>query len=158
MTRRQTRSIRHPEESALQALRAVYQQQGGLGAYWAGLPAKLIEGSLCGAALMATKEGMRAALMQARVPLAESAIGGIAGVAGGIGSCLVLAPTTMLVLTTATTGKPALTTLREVAEGKRNFLELYTGGGSLALREATNWFEKGGEWEEEVERLSQGIA
>jgi len=48
-----TRSVRHPREGPLEALCAVWTKQGGLPAYWAGLPAKLVEGFCCGGLLLA---------------------------------------------------------------------------------------------------------
>ena len=60
-----TRSIRNPAEGPFEALANVYRRQGGVKAYWAGLPAKLIEGSLCGGLLLVGKEGAKKALTRA---------------------------------------------------------------------------------------------
>ena len=82
--------------------------------------------------------------MRARLPLGEAVIGGIAGVVGGTAQCLVLTPTTFLTMTAATTGQPVLNTLQQMARGERKLSDLYTGGGPLMLREASNWASRQG--------------
>ena len=138
-----TRSIRHPSEGPFEALCNVYRQQGGVKAFWAGLPAKLIEGSLCGGLLLVGKEGCKTTLTRAvtrmRLPVGEAAIGAVAGVAGGVAQCAVLTPSTFLVMTAATTGCSVMETVSKIARGERKFTDLYTGGGGLVMREATNW-------------------
>jgi len=143
-----TRSIRNPAEGPFEALANVYRRQGGVKAYWAGLPAKLIEGSLCGGLLLVGKEGAKKALTRAvssaRLPLGEAAIGALSGVAGGVAQCAVLTPSTFLVMTAATTGKPVLETMKQIVQGERKVTDLYTGGGPLVMREATNWASRQG--------------
>lgn len=143
-----TRSIRHPSEGPFEALSNVYRQQGGVKAYWAGLPAKLVEGSLCGGLLLVGKEGAKTALTRAvtsaRLPIGEAAIGALSGVAGGVAQCAVLTPSTFLVMTAATTGRPVANTLSQILKGERKVTDLYTGGGPLVLREATNWASRQG--------------
>jgi hypothetical protein len=143
-----TRSIRHPSEGPFEALCNVYRQQGGVKAFWAGLPAKLIEGSLCGGLLLVGKEGCKTTLTRAvtrmRLPVGEAAIGAVAGVAGGVAQCAVLTPSTFLVMTAATTGCSVMETVSKIARGERKFTDLYTGGGGLVMREATNWASRQG--------------
>jgi hypothetical protein len=143
-----TRSIRHPSEGVFESLCNVYQKQGGLPAYWSGLPAKVVDGALCGALLLAGKEGTKKALTRAftraRLPLGETAIGALSGVAGGVAQCVVLTPSTFLVMTAATTGRPVLETISQIVKGERKVADLYTGGGGLVLREASNWASRQG--------------
>ncbi|KAJ1481026.1 mitochondrial carrier domain-containing protein [Baffinella frigidus] len=140
-----TRSVRFPNESPVESFKAIWiHQGGGPSAYWKGLPAKVVEGSMCGAVLMAAKEGTRSALLKARVPLAEAAIGAISGMAGGVAQTLVLAPTTMLIMTAATCNQPVGDTALQFIRRERPLSDLWTGGGPLALREASNWASRVG--------------
>jgi len=143
-----TRSIRHPAEGPIEALCNVYRKQGGAKAYWAGLPAKLVEGALCGGILLAGKESCKRALTnvvaRAQLPLGEAAIGALSGMAGGVATCVVLTPSTFLVMTAATTGRPVLETLSQILKGERKATDLYTGGGPLVMREASNWASRQG--------------
>lgn len=137
--------MRHPNESPLESWRNIWiLQGGGPAAYWAGLPAKVVEGSLCGACLMAAKEGTRTALVRARTPLTEAAIGAISGMAGGVAQTAILAPTTFLIMTAATTQTPVGQTALQFWRRERPVTDLWTGGGPLALREASNWASRVG--------------
>ena len=143
-----TRSVRHPSEGVLESLCNVYLKQGGIKAFWSGLPAKVVDGALCGALLLAGKEATKNALtrvvMRARLPIGEAAIGAAAGVVGGVAQCAVLTPSTFLVMTAATTGQSVADTLAKIAKGERKATDLYTGGGGLVLREASNWASRQG--------------
>ena len=56
----------------------------------------------------------------------------VSGIAGGTAQCIILTPSTFLVMTAATTGRPVIETLGQMARGERKFADLYTGGGSLS--------------------------
>jgi hypothetical protein len=57
-----TRMGMNPKEGTLEALKVVYKQ-GGLGAFWAGIYAKMFECAAKGAILMIAKEGINDACL-----------------------------------------------------------------------------------------------
>jgi hypothetical protein len=101
------RLVKRPEESPIHALRAVGREGGGVGAYWRGWPAKMVEGSTGGAFLFAGKEG--AARFISRTPalslLPLPLRAAVAGACGGLAQALVMQPTTMIVTAAQTTGQ-----------------------------------------------------
>jgi len=103
------RLVRPPggvEETPWQALRAV-GQDGGMGAYWRGTPAKLVEGSTGGAMLFAGKECAASLLKHTPVlKLLPAPLGAaISGACGGLAQALVMQPTTHIVTAAQATGK-----------------------------------------------------
>ena len=71
----------------------------GLAAFWTGCSARMLEGALSGAVLLASKESLGTLLRSTR--MSDSLAGFLAGAGGGAAQAVVMAPTALLV-TTAT--------------------------------------------------------
>jgi hypothetical protein len=140
-----TRMGRYRNESTLESLKAVYRT-GGLGAFWNGTSAKMVESATKGAILLYAKESIMTSLSTMGV---NNTISGIcAGAGGGICQVSVMGPCTFLVTAVVTNReKTMLTTLRETW-AERGIRGFYPGGTAIAARQATNWASRQGftEW------------
>lgn len=137
-----TRMGRYRTEGTFESLRNVYRQ-GGVGKFWAGLDAKLVESGLKGAILVYSKEGFNSALTGFGV--SPGLAGALAGAGGGCCQTVIMGPCTYLV-TGRVTGDPNEGSMQRIkrtyaASGIKGF---YPGGTAIALRQMTNWASRQG--------------
>ena len=136
----ESRKARHERRDDLRVLADLVSARGVL-ALWAGLPARLADGLFSGAVLLAAKESIRALGFRAGLP--ATAVAFAAGACGGAAQAITMGPCALLVTRTTATGGTVAQTLRETLD-RGGFLELYTGSGAIALRQATNWASRQG--------------
>lgn len=143
-----TRMGRFREESTLQAFKNVYHR-GGVGAFWQGTSAKMVESASKGAILLFSKEAILASSQNAG--FSKTASGFIAGAGGGICQTTVMGPCTFLVTAKVTAAEgTGMSTSAMIAKTwkEKGFKGFYPGGSAIAFRQASNWASRQGltEW------------
>jgi len=137
-----TRMGRFRQESNVQALQAVYRENG-LGGFWKGTSAKMVESALKGGILLFAKEGTLQSMDGAGFGPGFSGV--VAGAGGGVAQVSVMGPCTFLVTAVVTGGKEVSMTklVRETwaAKGIKGF---YPGGTALMFRQSSNWASRQG--------------
>lgn len=141
-----TRMGRFRNEGTFEAFANVYKR-GGVGAFWQGTSAKMVESALKGAILLYAKEAILASCVPVLGPGFLS--GCLAGAGGGICQTTVMGPCTFLV-TAAVTGEKGTSLSAKAADTYRQhgIKGFYPGGTAIAFRQATNWASRQGftEW------------
>jgi hypothetical protein len=133
-----TRQGAYPTESAATSFRAVYAS-GGVGAFWRGVNAKLIEAFTKGAVLIFAKQYLLDLCALFGMNRSAASTGAIAGAGGGIAQTVVMSPLTYVV--TYNLKKP------EEAKklGMVNILKnaglrgCYSSAPAMAMRQGSNW-------------------
>ncbi len=131
---------RFRQETTIEAFKNVYKQGGGMGAFWRGTSAKMVESASKGSILLFSKEAIANSLLGAGV--SQTTTGFLAGAGGGVCQVVVMGPCTFLITAavTATDGKHVSVTDKAAevwkAKGIKGF---YPGGTAIAFRQATNW-------------------
>mmetsp|Transcript_8971 Transcript_8971/g.26809 ORF Transcript_8971/g.26809 Transcript_8971/m.26809 type:complete len:367 (-) Transcript_8971:46-1146(-) len=134
-----------PAAGAIPVLRRLLTERGPCGMY-SGVSARLIEGSLSGAILLAAKESVHRVLestpaVTKRVP--PALIGFAAGASGGAAQAIVMTPCSLLVTATAQHGGSVSEALRDVW-GDHGLRGMYRGAPAVAARQMTNWASRQG--------------
>lgn len=137
-----TRMGRFRSEGTIESLLNVYKS-GGVGKFWAGTDAKMVESALKGAILMYSKEAFNNGL--AGLGVNPGLAGALAGAGGGACQVVIMGPCTFLV-TGKVTGDPNESTMSRIrrtyaAKGVKGF---YPGGTAIAARQMTNWASRQG--------------
>lgn len=139
-----TRMGRFREEGNIEALRQIYKNDG-LGGFWKGTSAKMVESALKGAILLYAKEAILMGASQQGISPGLSGV--LAGAGGGICQVSVMGPCTFLV-TAVVTAKPGdnVSVMGKAADVWRTkgILGFYPGGVALAFRQASNWASRQG--------------
>jgi hypothetical protein len=132
-------------EGTMQAWRSVYKN-GGVGAFWRGWEAKIVESFLKGGVLLFAKEGIMNTTRGLGMGDLTSATLGGAG--GGVIQVAVIAPCSYIVSAAVVAGKEGgkVSSLQRVSmtyqkSGVRGF---YKGSVPLMARQATNWASRQG--------------
>jgi len=136
-----TRMGRFRNEGNAEAIRAIIAKDG-VGGFWKGTSAKMVESATKGAILLYAKEAI---LQSMEVGGFSPGFSGIcAGAGGGLAQVSVMGPCTFLV-TAVVTGKDVsvMKKASEVwaAQGIKGF---YPGGVALAFRQSSNWASRQG--------------
>merc|ERR1712199_82914 len=94
-----TRMGRFRNESTMESFRALYKE-GGVGKFWQGTSAKMVESATKGGVLLLSKESIKDSVMAAGI--SQTPAGFIAGAGGGICQVSVMGPCTFLVTAVVT--------------------------------------------------------
>ncbi|KAK3287179.1 hypothetical protein CYMTET_5298 [Cymbomonas tetramitiformis] len=126
----------------MEAFHNVYAS-GGVGAFWRGTGAKMVESATKGAILMFAKENINDSLRAAGV--GPTLAGIAAGAGGGVCQVAVMGPCTYLV-TGAVTGDQTIGTFTRIQQtyARSGIKGFYPGGTAIAFRQATNWASRQG--------------
>lgn len=137
-----TRMGRFRNEGAIEAFMNVYKR-GGVGAYWAGTSAKMVESATKGGILLFSKEAIASFMLSNGS--SETLTGFVSGAGGGISQVVVLGPCTFLV-TAAVTGDKSISMSQRITSvwAKEGIKGFYPGGVALAFRQSTNWASRQG--------------
>ena len=143
---RASNEVRDPTGS-FQVLRKIVRERGIL-SLWSGWPARLVEGCVSGAVLLASKEAFRKTLSASpvlRIRLAPATIGFVSGACGGACQAVVMTPCSLLVTATAAGagGGSAIRAAKEIWTNK-GLAGFYRGSSAVAARQATNWASRQG--------------
>lgn len=137
-----TRMGRFRNEGTFEAFGNVYRE-GGVGGFWRGTSAKMVESATKGAILLFSKELI---LGQCQANgMGQTLSGVLAGAGGGICQTTVMGPCTFLVTAVVVGGKDVsiIGKAKETwaAKGLKGF---YPGGTAIAFRQASNWASRQG--------------
>eukprot|EP00397_Hematodinium_sp_SG-2012_P050634 GEMP01058955.1.p1 GENE.GEMP01058955.1~~GEMP01058955.1.p1 ORF type:complete len:288 (+),score=51.26 GEMP01058955.1:22-864(+) len=137
-----TRMGRFRNENSIEAFQNVYRR-AGIGGFWRGTSAKMVESASKGAILLFAKESILSAMVGAGQGQVLSGI--VAGAGAGACQTTVLGPCTFIV-TAVVTGDKNMSITRKIkdtwrAHGVKGF---YPGGLAIALRQSTNWASRQG--------------
>jgi len=137
-----TRMGRFREEGNMQAIRNVYKENG-IGGFWKGTSAKMVESALKGGILLYAKEAI---LMGCNsMNMSQGVSGLLAGAGGGVAQVSVMGPCTFMVTAVVTGGKgvsiPKLAAKTWSEKGIKGF---YPGGVALTFRQSSNWASRQG--------------
>mmetsp|Transcript_14201 Transcript_14201/g.20281 ORF Transcript_14201/g.20281 Transcript_14201/m.20281 type:complete len:387 (+) Transcript_14201:15-1175(+) len=134
----------------------------GIPALYSGCAARMTEGVLSGAVLLAAKEGIKrtltATFMTTIIPttasspalqstlrcLSPSAIAFLAGAGGGAAQAIVMAPCSMLVTACATNQDASVLSSFVDIWSNHGLMGIYRGTPAVAARQATNWASRQG--------------
>jgi len=137
-----TRMGRFRNESTVEAFVNVYKR-GGVGAFWAGTSAKLVESASKGAILLFAKEAIMSSMKSTGA--GDTISGIVAGAGGGVSQVVVLGPCTFIV-TSMVTGDKGVSVTQKISSvwQKQGIKGFYPGGTALAFRQGTNWASRQG--------------
>ena len=118
-------------------------RQGGVGSLWSGTPSRTLEGALMGAMFLVGSTATKQQVLKIGGSKTVAALAG--GIVGGVVQSIVMTPAG-LIFTSLNMNKgkkgyendTAITVAKRVIADK-GVLGLYTGGGAMALRQASNW-------------------
>ena len=118
-------------------------KRGGVGAFWAGTSAKLVESASKGAILLFAKEAIMSSMKSTGAGDTFSGI--VAGAGGGVSQVVVLGPCTFIV-TSMVTGDKGVSVTQKISSvwQKQGIKGFYPGGTALAFRQGTNWASRQG--------------
>jgi len=138
-----TRMGRFRNESTMESFRALYKE-GGVGKFWQGTSAKMVESATKGGVLLLSKESIKDSVMAAGI--SQTPAGFIAGAGGGICQVSVMGPCTFLVtaVVTGAGGKGGVMETASKTWAEKGIKGFYPGGSAIAFRQATNWASRQG--------------
>eukprot|EP00559_Dactyliosolen_fragilissimus_P003721 CAMPEP_0184867636 /NCGR_PEP_ID=MMETSP0580-20130426/27377_1 /TAXON_ID=1118495 /ORGANISM="Dactyliosolen fragilissimus" /LENGTH=354 /DNA_ID=CAMNT_0027368051 /DNA_START=1 /DNA_END=1061 /DNA_ORIENTATION=- len=118
-------------------------KEGGIMSLWSGTESRTVEGALLGAMFLVGSASTKKQIIAMGGSKTMGALAG--GVVGGVVQALVMTPAGLVFTSlNVNKGKPgyendtALTVARRVVEEK-GIMALFTGGGPMAARQASNW-------------------
>ena len=128
--------------TTLGSFRTIYSK-GGVGAFWSGWQAKVVESFLKGGVLMFSKEGIIRTCKSAGASDLSSGL--VGGFGGGVAQVIVVAPCTYLV-TASVTGDKSMSLLTRITQTyqRSGIGGFYKGGTALMLRQGSNWASRQG--------------
>lgn len=137
-----THMARNRDQGAVEAFRNVYKRNG-LGSFWQGTSAKMVESFSKGAVLLFSKESIITASTSAGInPVMAGVLG---GAGGGICQVTVMGPCTFLVTAKVTsTGNKSIMKIAAETFAAKGLSGFYAGGTAIAFRQATNWASRQG--------------
>lgn len=135
-------------------------QNGGIRALWTGTPTRSVEGALVGAIFMLASTVTKAQVKAMGGPPTVAALAG--GLVGGVAQAVVMTPAGM-VFTSLNYNKGrrghehenAFSVTRSILNEK-GMAGMYSGGGPMAIRQASNWASRAGFTE--IARTTFGMA
>jgi len=137
---------RFRKEGTIEAFRNIYRRGGGIGAFWAGLPPKLVESATKGSILLFSKETFNRLLID--FGMSATPAGFVAGGLGGVCQVTVMGPCTFLVtaMVTSDSGGPKMSNWGRMVHTYRTggVAAFYSGGTAIMWRQATNWASRQG--------------
>lgn len=137
-----TRMGRYRNEGSIEAFKNVYRR-AGIGGFWAGTSAKMVESASKGAILLFAKESIMSAMVNSGQ---SEVISGIcAGAGGGAAQTVVLGPCTFIV-TAMVTGSKDMNVSKKIGDTWRTngIKGFYPGGLAIMFRQSTNWASRQG--------------
>jgi len=146
-------------EGPIEATRGIVKS-GGVLALWTGTQSRVIEGALVGAVFMLARTVTKTQVLAVGGSPTTAALAG--GLLGGIAQAVVMTPAGMVFTSlNYNRGKPGhandnvFSVTRRIV--KRNGIAgMYSGGGAMALRQATNWASRS--YLTEVARTTLGMS
>jgi hypothetical protein len=131
-----TRMGRFRDESTMQSFRAIYAERG-LGGFWKGTSAKMVESASKGAVLIYSKELIVDGCTYAG--MGKVMAGFVGGAGGGVCQTVVMGPMTFLI-TASVTGDKNTTMTHTMTKtwSEKGLKGFYPGGSAIAFRQATN--------------------
>lgn len=141
-----TRMGRNRNEGTVEAFMNVYKR-AGIGGFWQGTSAKMVESATKGAILLFAKEAILSSAKQSGI--GDTPAGFIAGAGAGVAQTTVMGPCTFLVTAKVTGGPDTSIAATASSTWKSHGLKgFYPGGSAIAFRQASNWASRQGltEW------------
>lgn len=119
-------------------------EESGIGGLWSGTPSRTVEGALIGALFLAGSTTTKKYLIGQGVDKSIAALSG--GLVGGVIQAIVMTPAG-LVFTALNVNKDndetAISICKRIVQEK-GVMGMYTGGGPMVVRQATNWASRSG--------------
>lgn len=137
-----THMARNREQGTFESLGNLYKK-GGVGAFWAGTSAKMVESFTKGAVLLFSKEAIMTGCESFKLdPVLAGVIG---GAGGGIAQVSVMGPCTFLVTAQVTGDRSkGMMTIAKETYANKGVKGFYPGGTAIAFRQASNWASRQG--------------